>query len=255
MLLHEANQVVAKIQIDLDAEIRKINPKNYDQKYTDTKQKYFKYRKKLEVKRSKKWKNVREKSGSNSKQNASSNAPNVDKDTMLLKVSHKNHNDCCYVRENLKDSPDSFLGTNMVSEANVHNNKIKNENTKIESAIDEMAVVKVNETFITDNCSENMLDLDFLSSQDEDLVNILEELQNRTEVLGDNITEITSSNRLKGHFCSDTVFSLSHRILSDAKIKIRKNLLQILAIYQPLLPNLRGNHLKVILIWKFFKPG
>ena len=151
MLLHEANQVVAKIQIDLDAEIRKINPKNYDQKYTDTKQKYFKYRKKLEVKRSKKWKNVREKSGSNSKQNASSNAPNVDKDTMLLKVSHKNHNDCCYVRENLKDSPDSFLGTNMVSEANVDNNKIKNENTKMESAVDEMTVVKVNETFITDN--------------------------------------------------------------------------------------------------------
>ena len=30
------------------------------------------------------------------------------------------------------------------------------------------------------------------------------------------------------------------------------NLLQILAIYQPLLPNLYGSQLKVILIWKFF---
>ena len=30
LLLYEANQVVAKIQIDLDGEIRKINPKNYD---------------------------------------------------------------------------------------------------------------------------------------------------------------------------------------------------------------------------------
>ena len=49
----------------------------------------------------------------------------------------------------------------------------------------------------TSNISENMFDLDFLSTQDEDLVNILEELQNRTEVSGDNITEITSSNRLK----------------------------------------------------------
>ena len=116
MLLYEASQVVAKIQIDLDAEIRKINPKNYDQKYTDTKQKYYKYQKKLEVKRSKKQKNMREKSGSNSKQNASSNALNVDKN----------------------NSSDSFLGTKMVSETNGDGNKTKNENTKTESAIDEM---------------------------------------------------------------------------------------------------------------------
>ena len=41
LLLYEASQVVAKIQTDLVTEIRKINPKNYDQKYTDTKQKYY----------------------------------------------------------------------------------------------------------------------------------------------------------------------------------------------------------------------
>ena len=67
----------------------------------------------------------------------------------------------------------------------------------------------------TSNIFENTFDLDLLSLQDEDLVNILEELQNRTEVSGN-----TSSNRLKGHFCSDTVFNLSHRVLSDAEIKI-----------------------------------
>ena len=38
------------------------------------------------------------------------------------------------------------------------------------------------------NISENMSDLDFLSSQGEDLVNILEELQNRMEISGNNIT-------------------------------------------------------------------
>ena len=79
LLLYVSSQVVAKVQIDLDAEIRKINPKNYDQKYTDTKQKYYKYWKELEDKGSKKWKNVREKLVSNSKENASSNATNVDK--------------------------------------------------------------------------------------------------------------------------------------------------------------------------------
>ena len=33
----------------------------------------------------------------------------------------------------------------MVSEANVDSNKIQNENTKTESAIDEITVVKINE--------------------------------------------------------------------------------------------------------------
>ena len=70
------------------------------------------------------------------------------------------------------------------------------------------------------NISKNTFDLDFLSLQDEDLVYILEELQNRTEVSGNNTTEYTSSNLLKGHFCSDTIFNLSHRVLSDAEIKI-----------------------------------
>ena len=48
-------------------------------------------------------------------------------------------------------------------------------------------------------------------------VNILEELQNRTEVLGDTITEITLSS--ENTFSSDTVFNLSHRVLSNAEIK------------------------------------
>ena len=39
--LYEASQVVAKIQIDLDAKIRKISPKNHNQKHTDkSKQKH-----------------------------------------------------------------------------------------------------------------------------------------------------------------------------------------------------------------------
>ena len=141
------------------------------------------------------------------------------------------------------------------------------------------------------NIYESMFDLDFLSSQDEDLMNILEELENRTEVSGDNITEIRSSNRLKGDFCTDTIFILSHRVLSDAEIKILEKGLDIAPIQRKinelelrkdseefcrrikikchfrndptsdfsnipaLLPNLHGNHLKVILIWKFFKPG
>ena len=59
----------------------------------------------------------------------------------------------------------------------------------------------------TSNIPENMFNLDFLLLQDEDVVNILEELHSRTEVSGDNITEITNRNCLNGHFCSDTIFN------------------------------------------------
>ena len=76
--------------------------------------------------------------------------------------------------------------------------------------------------------SENMFDLDFLSLQDENLMNILEELQNRTEVSRDSITAITSSFRLKGQF--DTFFNLSHRVLSDAEIKILEKGLDFIPI-------------------------
>ena len=118
-------------------------------------------------------------------------------------------------------------------------------------------------------------------------MNILEELENRKEVSGDNITEIRSSNRLKGDFCTDTVFILSHRVLSDAEIKILEKSLDIAPIQRKInelelrkdseefcrrmkikstfrnepisdfsnIPNLHGNHLKVILVWKFFKLG
>ena len=50
-------------------------------------------------------------------------------------------------------------------------------------------------------------------------MNIPEELQNRMQVLGHNVTEFTSSNRITGHLCSDIIFNLSHKVLSDAMIK------------------------------------
>ena len=77
----------------------------------------------LEVTRSKKQKNLGEKSGSSSKQNVRSYAQNVDKDAVLLNVSHNNDSDCRVVTEKLKNNPNSFLVTNMVSEAiNVDSN-------------------------------------------------------------------------------------------------------------------------------------
>ena len=68
----------------------------------------------------------------------------------MLNVSRYNGSDCCDVKEYLKENPNSFLKTNMVSEA--INVGIK-ENIKAGSPIEEVTVVKVNETFIIVICT------------------------------------------------------------------------------------------------------
>ena len=54
-------------------------------------------------------------------------------------------------------------------------------------------------------------------AQDEEMLKILEELHSsyrETSVMG--ISSVTAyENRLTGYFCSDTIFNLSNRVLSD----------------------------------------
>ena len=61
----------------------------------------------------------------------------------------------------------------------------------------------------------------FFDAQDEEMLKILEELHSsnrETSVMG--ISSITvDENRLTGYFCSDTIFTLSNRVLSDNEIK------------------------------------
>ena len=56
-----------------------------------------------------------------------------------------------------------------------------------------------------------------LTSQDRELISILEELQNISVTGPSNDTD---STRLTGYFCSETVFNLSSRALSDTEIKV-----------------------------------
>ena len=56
-----------------------------------------------------------------------------------------------------------------------------------------------------------------LTSQDRELVSILDELQNGSVTGPSNNTD---STRLTGYFCSEMVFNLSSRVLSDAEIKV-----------------------------------
>ena len=51
-------------------------------------------------------------------------------------------------------------------------------------------------------------------TQDKEILSILEELEQLQ------CRSITNSNRISGYFCSDTVFNLSKKVLSDMEIKI-----------------------------------
>ena len=59
------------------------------------------------------------------------------------------------------------------------------------------------------------------STQDMELLQISEELQNSNEIISsDSSSDVIPDKRLKGYFCSDTVFNLSGRVLSESEIKV-----------------------------------
>ena len=64
------------------------------------------------------------------------------------------------------------------------------------------------------NVSLNVESEKVFSTQDEEFLEILEELQKPTK------GTIDENDRLEGYFCSDTVFNLSNKILSDSEIKL-----------------------------------
>ena len=54
-----------------------------------------------------------------------------------------------------------------------------------------------------------------------ELLEILEEFQNSNEIISsDSLCDVIPDKRLKGYFCSDTVFNLSSRVLSEIQINV-----------------------------------
>ena len=63
------------------------------------------------------------------------------------------------------------------------------------------------------------------STQDMELLENLEELQNSNEIIGSNSScDVILDERLKGYFCSVTVFNLSDRVLPESEIKVLDSL-------------------------------
>ena len=59
LLIYESSKVIAKIQVELDLEVRKIDPENYDRNYEKLNAKHARFRKGLEERRGKKWEKVK----------------------------------------------------------------------------------------------------------------------------------------------------------------------------------------------------
>ena len=59
------------------------------------------------------------------------------------------------------------------------------------------------------------------SIEDMKLLEILEEFQNSNEIISSGFScDVIPDKRLKGYFCSDTVFNLSGRVLFKSEIRV-----------------------------------
>ena len=80
----------------------------------------------------------------------------------------------------------------------------------------------INNTSIVSNSSDSFSksgDFQTFDKQDRELLYILKEFGN-VEKAKEHDVNVTSLGCLRGHFCFDTIFNLSHRVLSDAEIKV-----------------------------------
>ena len=62
------------------------------------------------------------------------------------------------------------------------------------------------------------------NTQDKEFFSVLEDLMDLNDSLylqNKNISaKVSSEGRISGYFCSDTVFNLSHRVLTETEIKV-----------------------------------
>ena len=57
-----------------------------------------------------------------------------------------------------------------------------------------------------------------------ELLEILEGFQKNNEIISSGSScDVIPDKRLKGYFCSDTVFNLSDRVLSEIELKVLEN--------------------------------
>ena len=125
------------------------------------------------------------------------------------------------IQENKSSHGNKKDGENQIDLEKIKSLLIKDEklnSSRIATSLPKM----INNTSIASNSSNSFSksgDFETFDTQDRELLDILEELGNVEKAKEDDVN-VTSLGRLRGHFCSDTIFNLSHKVLSDAEIKI-----------------------------------
>ena len=61
LLLYEAEKVIAKIQVEIQAEVNEKNPEKFERKYAELEGQHSRFQRKLDQRRRKKWRKVKEK--------------------------------------------------------------------------------------------------------------------------------------------------------------------------------------------------
>ena len=114
----------------------------------------------------------------------------------------------------MEKAPES--GKTIMNLKNIQSILLRDENLK-SSKIQNSPPDICTDSSSSGNASSNVslkVESETFSTQDEDLLDILVELQKPIKgAIGEN-------DRLEGYFCSDTVFNLSNRVLSDSEIKL-----------------------------------
>ena len=68
-MLYEAENVIAKIQVEIQAEVNDKNPEQFERKYAELEVQYSRFQRKLDQRRTKKWKKVKERNIRNHEKN------------------------------------------------------------------------------------------------------------------------------------------------------------------------------------------
>ena len=122
------------------------------------------------------------------------------------------------IRVNGKTS--SQVGKSFVDFEAIKRDLLSGENSSKTSS--NPPVICTNTSVVQESYDVNMSSNVRLSStQDMELLEILEELQNSNEIISsDSSCDVIPDNRLKDYFCPDTVFNLSVKVLSESEIKV-----------------------------------
>ena len=94
---------------------------------------------------------------------------------------------------------------------------LNSENSIISASL---PVLCTNESYPENLVVYKCNDLCLEATQDRELLDILEELRNHEPCINGIRTSGTDEKHLQRHFCSDTVFNLSNRILSENEMKV-----------------------------------